>query len=287
MLKEADMPDFPGMSNMRTRTLQAGIRWKAFNLNQMSIQLSKLPEEVKKSIANELRRFETRFKQFPSAQHEDFRNVVRVAYCYDTNLSEDFMQYIADNPTLLETAKFARQNGLLLTPQRSGKSKGEMVSKSIDSPYWFSKFGYAYKRLYPEAIDERLTSVERKIYAYTKEVTEDNDVYGVLGTFQVLPSDNGYTFGIACNQGTTYIFDQHVDRFNPRTKTKFFREDKLLINSSAVVIPDFSQSEVFFIPSDLANKYVMQNANIHEAAGRKSTKLQAEDIAVQIALTLG
>lgn len=259
------MPDFPGMSNLRTRTMQSNLKWIAFNLNELSIELSKLPNEVKNSMANLLRRFKNRYSQFPSADHPDFRNVVRIAYCYDTVLTDDFLQYISNDPTLLETAKFVKQNGLLLTPQRTGKSKGEAVAKGIDSPYWFSKHGYAYKQIYPDAIDEKLASVNRKIYAYTKEITDDAEINGVLGNFQVIPRRNGFTFGIVCNQGTTFIFDQHVDRLNPRTKTKFFREDKLLINSSAVVIPDMTKPEVYFIPSDLANKFVIQSNNIREA----------------------
>jgi hypothetical protein len=283
------MPDLPGSANYKTRTLQSNIRWKSFNLNQFAIELSKLPDEIKKSITNQLRRFEKLFSKYPSSQHEDFRNLVRVAYCEDTLITDELKQYLATSPALLETAKFVKDNGLQLSPEAYGTSKGQQVAKGINSAYWFSKFGYAFMQDYPEAIRAKGASVYRKLRA---NVTGEEIENKVNGTFQVVPVGQGFTFAIVCNEGTTYIFNSTVDAeqndeeqvgegratYNPRTKTKFFREEKILMGKTAVVIPDFNSHEIYFIPADLANAYVA-NKNVKEAAKRKSTKLTEEDIA--------
>lgn len=287
------MPDLPGMSWMKTRTLSAGLRWKSFNLNQLAIQLAKLPEEIKQSITRQLQRTQNLFNKYPAAQHEDFRNLVRIAYCEDTNYTDDLFNNLANDPALLKTAKFAKENGLQLSPAAMGMSKGVEVEKGIDSNFWFSKFGYAFQSLYPNAIEEKQTSVFRKITAKVTATAPDlnrNDA-AVDGTFQVVPKGNGFTFAIVCNEGTTYIFESTVDaeqtddmiidgklKYNPRTKTKFFREEKILISMTAVVVPNLASSELYFIPADLANSYVLSKQQIKESARRKSTKLTDEEL---------
>lgn len=232
LLKQADMPALPGSINVKNR----GLEFHVFDRNKLKQHLSKMPDIVKKSIQRQIEEFDKAFKKFPAAQSNDYSGMLRIAYAEDRLIGESELKDLSrERPELIQTAQFVREYGIQLPSSSSGFSKGNKIDKSIGSKYWFSIFGYAYQDLaangFPYHVAQKYNKISRQIQ---ENVGARNYPNSTNGTFQIVPSGEGFTFGIVNDHGVTNVFDSTVTT-NTITMKKFF-SDPIIVNRSAVYV---------------------------------------------------
>jgi len=235
LLKQSDMASQPGTVNVKNR----GLDFHVFDRNRFRQRLSKLPDVVKDSIERQMAEFDRAFAKFPAAQSKDYAGMLRIAYAEDRLVSEEKLTQLSrEIPNLVETAKFVREFGIQLPPDANGTVGGRAVEKGIGSSHWLSIFGYAYQELGNRGLGYHVTQKRNKIPRQIHEnVTGKQYPRSVNGTFQVVPSGEGFTFAIVSDGGITYIFDRTVTS-NDTIMKKFFNEPIIMNRSAVYVTPD-------------------------------------------------
>lgn len=259
LLKQADMPAMPGSINIKNRSLDFHI----FDRNRLKQHLSKLPDVVKQSIQRQIAEFDRAFKRFPAARSNEYSGMLRIAYAEDRLIGDSEIKDLQrERPELLQTAQFAREYGLQLPSSASGFSGGNKIDKSIGSKHWFSIFGYAYQDLAANGLQYHVSQKYNKIPRQIQENVGGKEYpNSTNGNFQVVPSGEGFTFGIVNVHGVTNVFDSTVTT-NTITMKKFFN-DPIIMNRSAVyvspvegLVPDEQAAAVQFNPQSLNIRYV-------------------------------